>query len=75
MSGFGRKAKWTFPFPLLLLGLLYSVGEMIQHMMVGPNWLRWHLSDFGFPLSVAMIVSLVTGYKLHPALYVLLGGY
>jgi len=36
-----------------ILGLLYLFGEMSQVFSFGPLWLRWHLSDFGFPLALA----------------------
>jgi len=41
-----------YPFLASLLSLTYGIGELIQWQMIGPDWLRWHLSDFGFPLSI-----------------------
>ena len=40
-------------FAFQILGLTYAVGEFLQWGVIGPNWIRWHLSDFGFSFSCA----------------------
>ena len=47
-----------------LLGTTYIAGEILQVSAIGPDWLRWHLSDFGFVLSVAW--SLMTLFGIKP---------
>jgi len=41
------------------LSLLYLIGEYFQIEMIGPNWLRWYLSDFGFIFAIALTINKV----------------
>jgi hypothetical protein len=69
-----RQVKWEYPSIVISLGILYFVGEMLQLSLIGPNWLRWHLSGLGFPLATAWIFALITSRKYHPAIYIIAGG-
>jgi hypothetical protein len=35
---------------------LYIVGVACKFGLVGPDWLRFHLSDVGFPLVIALLL-------------------
>lgn len=59
-------------FVIAIISLLYGAGEMLQLALVGPNWVRWYLSDFGFPFSFA--VSAMVFLKLKPAYAIMAGG-
>lgn len=43
---------------ILLIGLTYTIGETLQLFLLGPNWARWYLSDFGFVLWYAGILNI-----------------
>lgn len=40
------------------LALIYPFGEWLQYMLIGPGWIRWHLSDFGFSSSVGLLFTI-----------------
>ena len=65
---------WTFPGykAVILLAFLYSLGEMMQRFEAGPLWVRWHLSDFGFPFIFVLWMRLFL--RIHPAYCLLVGG-
>ncbi|HET9412375.1 MAG TPA: hypothetical protein VFO38_06090 [Candidatus Saccharimonadales bacterium] len=36
---------------------LYGLGTGLKFAQVGPEWVRWHMGDIGFPLFAAVIFS------------------
>ena len=54
--------KWSTV--IVFLSMAYPVGETIQFFMIGPSWLRWHLSDFGAPCAFG--VWLVLFFDTEP---------
>lgn len=47
----------TTRFILLLTAAacLYPTGEAMQQFGIGPNFIRWHLSDVGFPAALSVV--------------------
>lgn len=58
---------------VFLLGITYGLGELLQHMLWGPNWLRWHLSDFGYALAIANIIYMISLNKISVRAGLLIG--
>lgn len=42
-------APWTI---VVIFSLFYIFGELLQYSEIGPNWLRWYMSDFGFSACI-----------------------
>ena len=59
-------------YVIAIISVLYFAGEMLQLALIGPNWVRWYLSDFGFPFSFA--VTAMVYLKLKPTYAILAGG-
>jgi hypothetical protein len=49
-----KESEDSLYFWIGLLSLFYGAGEFLQLMHIGPLFLRWHLSDFGFPFMFAL---------------------
>lgn len=56
----------------LLLSLFYGAGEFLQLVQIGPLFLRWHLSDFGFPFAFTLWSKWLL--KLPPTYAIIAGG-
>lgn len=41
------------------LGYIYTVGVVVKFMLLGPAFIRWHVSDFGFPIVLALLFARV----------------
>ncbi len=39
------------------LSLTYPFGEWLQYMVIGPGWIRWHVSDVGFISSFGLLFA------------------
>lgn len=39
------------------LGLLYPLGKLFQFWLIGPGWIRWHLSDVGWISWLAILLT------------------
>lgn len=48
-----------YPILTLFFSTTYFIGELIQGLMIGPEWLRGHLSDFGFPLYFGVFLPML----------------
>lgn len=48
---------------LFTLASTYSIGESMQSFEIGPSFLRWHLSDFGFSAAISLLIYIVFGFK------------
>jgi hypothetical protein len=59
-------------FFISLLGLMYVAGETLQYMEIGPIFLRWHLSDLGFPFVFAVWLGFL--FKCSPVCGLVAGG-
>lgn len=44
---------------------LYGVGAGLKFAGLGPDWVRWHMSDIGFPLFAAMVFSGKVAAQFH----------
>jgi len=40
---------------LSIIGLIYPVSKFCQALIVGPIWVRWWLTDFGFVICLTLI--------------------
>lgn len=52
-----------------LIAALYLFGLASKAAMVGPAWMRWHLSDIGFPVFIGYHVLFLRwwdGFKKNP---------
>lgn len=46
--------KWNAAI-YLLVGM-YAAGQWFKVAIVGPSFIRWHLSDLGFPVAIAVVI-------------------
>jgi hypothetical protein len=56
---------WSIPFKskiipsavkfLIAIGLLYPIAKACQILIIGPNWVRWWLTDFGFVIMLSIV--------------------
>lgn len=47
-----------------IIAALYPTGVLLKFSGFGPDWLRFYLADFGFPVFVAMTLSALLGPRL-----------
>ena len=73
-SIFHSMVRWSLPRSIQFLPLLYILGESSQYLLIGPNWLRWHLSDFAFPFVICYFFSSITIGRFHPRIGMIIGG-
>jgi len=45
---------------IFAVGTLYVITEISQLLLVGPNWFRWYMSDFGFVFWTWSWLSIVS---------------
>ena len=48
-----RRTFWRWNEAFMVLGSLYPIGVGLKFMFFGPLFLRWHMTDFGFPLFIS----------------------
>lgn len=53
-----------------LLGLTYFLGETSQIFVIGPNWFRWYVSDFGFVFAISFSYNYVFNFPLKTCVVV-----
>jgi len=49
------RGSW-YGFTLHVMVAIYLVGVALKATIIGPDWLRFHLADFGFPVMVASLL-------------------
>lgn len=50
-----RGRTHIYEFLLISLAVIYFFGASLKVTMLGPDWLRYHMGDFGFPVAIAYI--------------------
>jgi len=54
----------------IIIGSLYAIGEILQKINFIPNWIRWHLSDVGFPIIFAYVLNYLFKIKFKYTLLI-----
>ncbi|MDP2816224.1 MAG: hypothetical protein Q8O19_06050 [Rectinemataceae bacterium] len=54
---------------IVLMGLLYPLGKMLQLNLIGPGWIRWYLADVGFISCIALLLAF--GRMIPPSNWIL----
>lgn len=54
----GSTAETRWADARILVVALYPLGTGIKYLLIAPDFVRWHLSDVGFPAFVAFLVYL-----------------
>jgi hypothetical protein len=52
-----RGAQNTYFRILCTIAILYPLGKVIQFGLIGPGWLRWHMSDAGWVSCMAIFMA------------------
>lgn len=62
-----RKSKMPKALKFLfLLSPSYPIAKLLQVTVVGPSWIRWYLTDYGFViLFTIVLIPIVTGKKFN----------
>lgn len=58
-----------FEYRLRFLAMIYGLGCVLKFMVLGPDFVRWHLADVGFPAMIVAAYVALYGYwykKIQP---------
>ena len=63
---FSKKYRNPYISFILFFPVLYVWGKVMQIYLIGPSWVRWYVSDFGFVGIGAFMAILYTNFGMPP---------
>lgn len=63
---FSKKYRNPYISIILFFPVLYTWGKVMQIYLIGPSWVRWYVSDFGFVGMGAFMAILYTNFGMPP---------
>jgi hypothetical protein len=62
----GTGVRASSAAPIYVIGACYPIGMFFKLLVIGPDFLRWHLADFGFSVAISLLIFHDTRSKTEP---------